>query len=112
MLKNYQWRTLLSIAPALLVHEPLQLVVLHLQGHGRVYWRSVAGLLALLPSLSRDRALTNSIRQVPDGALLRSDALVVRGDLSRNLLVRLGKKSYEGFLRGYWHLLTSTVLAG
>ena len=49
---------------------------------------------------------------MPDRALLRSDALVVRGDLSRNPLVRLGKKSYEGFLRGYWHLLTSTVLAG
>ncbi len=52
------------------------------------------------------------IRRVPDSALLRSDALVVRGDLSRNPLVRLGKSSYEGFLRGYWRLLTSTVLAG
>jgi len=112
MLKNYQWRTLLSILPALLIHEPLQLVVLHLQGHGRVYWKSVAGLVALLPSLPRDRALTNRIRKVPDRALLRSDALVVRGDLARNALVRLGRKSYEGFLRGYWRLLTSTVLTG
>jgi GT2 family glycosyltransferase len=112
MLKNYQWRTLLSILPALAVHEPLQLVVLHLQGHGRVYWKSVGGLLALLPSLSRDRALMNRIRKVPDRALLRSDPLVIRGDLSRNPLVRLGKRSYEGFLRGYWQLLTSTVLAG
>jgi GT2 family glycosyltransferase len=112
MLKNYQWRTLLSILPALAVHEPLQLVVLHLQGHGLVYWKAVAGLLALLPSLPRDRALMNRIRKVPDRALLRSDALVVRGDLSRNPLVRFGKKSYEAFLRGYWHILTSTVLAG
>jgi hypothetical protein len=52
------------------------------------------------------------IRRVPDSALLKSDALVVRGDLSRNPLVRFGKSSYEGFLRGYWRLLTSTVLAG
>jgi GT2 family glycosyltransferase len=112
MLKNYQWRTLLSIAPALLVHEPLQLIVLHLQGHGAVYWKSVGGLLALLPSLPRDRRLMRRIRKVPDRALLKSDALVVRGDLSRNPLVRFGKSSYEGFLRGYWRLLTSTVLAG
>ena len=112
MLKNYQGRTLLSILPCLLIHEPLQLVVLHLRGHARVYWRSVGGLLALLPSLPRDRALTKRIRRVPDSALLRSDALVVRGDLSHHLLVRLGKKGYEGFLRGYWRLLTSTVLAG
>jgi len=112
MLKNYQWRTLISILPALAVHEPLQFIVLHLQGHGVVYWKSVAGLLGLLPSLPRDRALMRRIRRVPDSALLRSDALVVRGDLSRNPLVRLGKSSYEGFLRGYWRLLTSTVLAG
>jgi len=48
MLKNYQWRTLIAIVPVLLVHEPLQLLVLHLQGHGAVYWKSVGGLLALL----------------------------------------------------------------
>jgi hypothetical protein len=36
----------------------------------------------------------------------------VRGDFSRNPLVRFGKDGYERFLRGYWRLLTSTVLAG
>ena len=112
MLKNYQWRTLVAIVPALLVHEPLQLLVLHLQGHGAVYWKSVGGLLAMLPSLPRDRGLMRRIRKVPDAALHKSDALVVRGDLSRNPLVRFGKRTYEGLLRGYWRLLTSTVLAG
>jgi GT2 family glycosyltransferase len=111
MLKNYQWRTLLLILPCLMVHEPLQLVVLHAQGHARVYWKSVGGLLRLLPSLRRDRALTNRIRVVPDAALLRSGHLIVRDDLARNRLVRLGKDGYEGFLRGYWRLLTRTVLA-
>jgi hypothetical protein len=86
--------------------------VLHLQGHGAVYWKSVGGLLALLPSLPQDRALMRRIRKVPDRLLLKSDALVVRGDLSRSPLVRFGKSTYEGFLRGYWRLLTSTVLAG
>ena len=112
MLKNYQWRTLLLIAPCLLIHEPLQLVVLHAQGHGRVYWKAVGGLLAMLPDLPRDRRFMNRIRRVPDRALLRSDALVIRRDLSSNALVRFGKKGYEGFLRGYWWMLTRTVLAG
>src|SRR5579862_9747695 len=70
MLKNYQWSTLLLILPCLLVHEPLQLVVLHAQGHGRVYWKSVAGLLAMLPRLRQDRRLANRIRRVPDAAIL------------------------------------------
>jgi GT2 family glycosyltransferase len=112
MLKNYQWRTLIAILPCLMIHEPLQLLVLHLQGHSRVYWKSVAGLLGMLPALPRDRRLMRRIRKVPDSRLLKSDALIVRGDLSRNALVRFGKGGYERFLRGYWRILTSTVLAG
>jgi GT2 family glycosyltransferase len=112
MLKNYQWRTLIAILPCLLIHEPLQLLVLHLQGHGLVYWKSVAGLLGMLPALPRDRGLMRRIRKVPDARLLKSDALIVRGDFSRNPLVRFGKGGYERLLRGYWRLLTSTVLAG
>jgi hypothetical protein len=51
------------------------------------------------------------IRVVPDAAVLGSDHLIIRGDLAQNPLVRVGKSAYEGFLRGYWRLLTSTVLA-
>ena len=112
MLKNYEWRTLIFILPCLLIHEPLQLVVLHAKGHGRVYWKAVAGLLALLPSLGRDRAFTNRIRVVHDRDLLKSDPLIVRDDLVNHPVVRFGKHAYEAFLRGYWRLLTSTVLAG
>jgi hypothetical protein len=112
MLKNYQWRTLILILPCLAIHEPLQLVVLHAKGHARVYWKAVAGLIAMLPSLGRDRALTRRIRAVPDAALLRADRLIIRDDLANNALVRAGKGAYEGFLRGYWRLLTRTVLSG
>jgi hypothetical protein len=111
MLKNYQWQTLVLILPCLVVHEPLQLVLLHARGHGRVYWQSVGGLLALLPALRRDRALTNRIRTVPDSALLKGDHLIVRDDLLQTPLVRAGLRTYDRFLRGYWRLLTSTVLA-
>jgi GT2 family glycosyltransferase len=110
MLKNYEVRTLLLIAPCLLLHEPVQLVVLHAKGHGRVYWKAVVGLLRLLPSLGRDRALTNRIRVVPDAALLRCDRLIIRDDLAGHTFLRAGKRAYEAFLRGYWWLLTRTFL--
>ena len=99
------------ILPCLAVHEPLQLVVLHAQGHGRVYWKAVGGLLRLLPSLGRDRAFTNRIRAVPDADLLKSDPLIIRDDLAKNFLVRYGKGAYEGFLRGYWRLVHGPVPA-
>ena len=110
MLKNYQWRTLILIAPCLLIHEPLQALVLHAKGHMRVYWRAVFGLFALLPTLGRDRGLMRRIRRVPDAELLRADRLIVRDDLASHGLVRAGKDAYEGFLRGYWWLLRRTLL--
>ena len=112
MLKNYQWRTLVLILPCLLVHEPLQLVVLHLKGHGRAYWRAVGGLLLMLPRLGRDRAFVKGIRALPDRALLKSDPLVVRDDLVGNPIARLGKRAYDRCLQGYWRFITATGLIG
>ena len=104
MLKNYELRTLITIAPCLLVHEPLQLLVLHIKGHGGAYWKAVAGVLAMLPSLPGDRALVRGIRKLPDGELLYADALIVRGDLAGGGIARAAKNAYERFLRGYWAL--------
>jgi hypothetical protein len=111
MLKNYQWRTLVAILPCLAIHEPLQLAVLHVKGHGATYWKAVGGLIAMLPDLPRDRALTSRIRRRTDGSLLRSDQLIVREDLMTPL-ARRGKAAYERLLAVYWSVLRHTVLRG
>jgi len=110
ILKNYQWRTIVGIIPPLLVHEPLQLAVLVLKGHGWTYLKAVAGLIALLPSLPRDRALANRIRRRPDRDLLVSGPLIVRDDLASSTIVRSGKDFYERALSAYWHFLKRTLL--
>ena len=106
MLKNYQARTLVLMLPCLAVHESLQLVLLHLKGHARAYWRAVGGLLTMLPSLPRDRAFVRRIRALPDSSLLRSDKLIVRDDLASNSIMRSGQAAYEGFLRAYWRVIS------
>jgi GT2 family glycosyltransferase len=111
MLKNYQWRTLIAILPCLAVHEPLQMLILHVKGHGGTYWKALGGLIAMLPGLAGDRAAVKRFRKLPDGALLRSDRLIIRDDLMTPL-TRLGKGVYEGWLTAYWTLLRHTVLAG
>jgi GT2 family glycosyltransferase len=112
MLKNYQWRTLVWILPCLVVHEPIQFAVLVAKGHARTYFRAVAGLIAMLPALSRDRATTRRIRRLNDAALLQGGHLIVREDLAGSGLAKTGKALYEGFLNGYWRLLRATVLRG
>ena len=111
ILKNYQLRTILGIIPPLVVHEPLQFLVLVAKGHGVTYLRAAAGLMAMLPTLPRDRALARRIRRVNDRNLLISAPMVVRDDLAANVVVRNGKTLYERALAGYWTLLKRTLLA-
>jgi GT2 family glycosyltransferase len=111
ILKNYQIRTMICLLPALLVYEPLQLVVLTAKGHLLTYLRAVAGLVAMLPSLPRDRALARRIRRRSDGELLVSAPMVVRDDLAAHPVVKAGKAAYERALDAYWRLLKRTVLA-
>lgn len=111
ILKNYQWRTIVCLIPPLLVHEPLQFLVLVLKGHGVTYVKAVFGLLAMLPALPRDRALTRRIRRRADRDVLTTGRLIVRDDLAGNVLVRFGKAAYERALSAYWTFLTRTVLA-
>jgi GT2 family glycosyltransferase len=111
ILKNYQIRTMICLLPALLVYEPLQLVVLTAQGHLLTYLRAVAGLVAMLPSLPRDRALARRIRRRSDGELLVSAPMVVRDDLAAHPVMKAGKAAYERALDAYWRLLKRTVLA-
>ena len=112
MLKNYQWRTLVLILPCLIVHEPLQFAMLVAKGHGRTYLKAVKGLVEMLPTLGRDRALAHRLRRVNDALLLHSGRLIVRDDLASNPLVLMAKNAYEGLLSGYWRLLCATVLRG
>ncbi len=111
ILKNYQWRTILGIMPPLLIHEPLQCAVLVAKGHGGTYLRALGGLVALLPSLPRDRALARRIRRRSDCELLVSAPIVIREDLLGTGLIRRAKALYERALDGYWRLLTRTLLA-
>lgn len=111
ILKNYEARTILCIVPALLVHEPLQFAMLVAKGHAWTYLRAVAGLLALLPALPRDRALARRIRRKPDCELLVSAPLVVRDDIAGSPRMRRAKTLYDRWLDAYWRLLTRTVLA-
>ena len=111
ILKNYEWRTLIAIIPPLLVHEPLQFLVLAAKGHVMTYLKAVLGLLAMLPALPRDRALARRIRRRPDRELLVTGQLIVRDDLASGALARHGKRLYERALSWYWRLLTRTILA-
>ncbi|HZT76642.1 MAG TPA: glycosyltransferase family 2 protein [Vicinamibacterales bacterium] len=110
ILKNYELRTIVAIVPVLLVHEPVQFAILVAKGHAATYFRALAGLFALFPTLPRDRALARRIRRRPDRELLVSAPMIVRDDLVGSGVLKRAKTLYERTLDAYWHFLTRTVL--
>jgi GT2 family glycosyltransferase len=111
ILKNYELATIVALLPALLLHEPLQLAILAAKGHALTYLRAIGGVLRMLPTLPRDRALTRRIRRRHDRDLLTSAPMVVRGDLTSSAAMRAGKASYDRFLDTYWRLVTRLLPA-
>jgi len=109
ILKNYETRTIVAMLPALLVHEPLQFLVLAAKGYAWTYVRAVGGLIRMLPRLPQERA--RQVRRVHDRDVLVSAPMVVRDDIAGSGLMRRGKALYDRWLDSYWRFLTRTVLA-
>jgi len=105
LLKNYEIATLVAILPALVVHELVQLVFLVAKGYGVTYLKALGGLVAMLPSLPRDRALTRRIRQRHDRDVLVSGRMVVRSDLTGRGVAERLMRVYQGALDVYWRLV-------
>lgn len=111
MLKNYEWRTLCVLLPILLVHEPLQFLLLVAKGHLRSYLWALGRLIAMMPALPDDRARIRRIRRRHDHELLVTGPLIIRDDFAGSAWARRGLRAYEQATTAYWHLLRRTVLA-
>jgi GT2 family glycosyltransferase len=109
VLKNYEGRTLIVLLPALLVHEPLQALLLIAKGEGRAWWQALRQLPSLSRGLLADRAQIRAVRAVHDRQLLTAAPLVVREDLAGRGLGRLAKRVYDAWLAGYWRLTSSLL---
>jgi GT2 family glycosyltransferase len=110
MLKNYEARTLVVLAPALLIHEGVQFAMLTAKGHLGAWWTAVKSLWAWLPSLSNDRRAVREARAVHDRDLLVAAPLVVRADLVGGSAGQVVKRAYDSWLAFYWRV-ARTLLA-
>jgi GT2 family glycosyltransferase len=102
MLKNYEVRTLIVLAPALLLHEVVQFAILAAKGHAGAWFRAARELGRWLPSLAADRRTVAGLRRVSDRALLGAAPLVVRADIVGGSLGRSLKSLYDAWLSLYW----------
>jgi GT2 family glycosyltransferase len=110
LLKNYELRTLIVIAPALAGHEIIQLGTLTIRGHLGVWWQALRELISWMPTLRAERRVIQGIRTVRDRDLLEYGPLLVRPDIVGGGLGQALKRAYDAWLGAYWavarHLLS------
>ena len=104
LLKNYEVRTLVILAPALIIHETLQLAMLVAKGHFREWRQAVRELRPWLSTLRAERAVIQGIRVRPDREILEVAPLIVREDMVVGTAGRLAKRLYDGWLALYWRV--------
>lgn len=105
MLTHYEARTLLVIAPALMMYELTQAVFLTMKGLPHLYLRGTLDALIGLPSTLRRRRNIQALRKVPDREVLFAGALYVRPEHSagRHAAVK-AVEALSRALEVYWRL--------
>lgn len=110
LLGLYRKRTLLLIAPALLVHELVILLFMLKAGSLDVYARANLAVLRSIAPIRAKRRQVAGFRRVPDSAFLGVGPIAVRSDLMRpgSWAARL-KTGLDAFYAGYWRLVRPFV---
>lgn len=109
MLKNYGFRTLLVLSPALWCHEVVQFLMLAAKGHLGAWWQAVTDLASWIGDLPAERQLVQARRRVRDRDLLVAAPLLVRQDLVGGGAGRAAKRVYDAWLAAYWSLARHLV---
>ncbi len=105
ILKNYDTRTLLLLAPALVLHEGVQFAMLAARGQVRAWWTAVREIGPMCRTLRADRRRVAASRRTADGEILDAAPLLVRADLVGGRLGTLAKSAYDRWLDAYWRLV-------
>ena len=105
LLKHYQWRTLVLIAPALLVYEFLLAGALLAMGVHRDYGRAIRDVVRDLPRVVRNRRHLRTLRQLADRNVLSAEALTGPRALLERKIIRVGLNVLSSGFRLYWVLV-------
>jgi GT2 family glycosyltransferase len=110
MLALYRLRTLLLIAPALLLHEVVIAGFMLFQGSFRDYLRANRAVLERWPEIRAKRRAVAAFRSAPDRAFLSVGPIAVRPDLvARHGWLRWLKNGLDTVYALYWRLVRPFV---
>lgn len=102
VLKNYAGRSIAVLAPILLFYELVQLVMVVRKGWLKEWSRALRWILAHRREIAASRREAQSLRRLPDRALLENGRVPFRDELVRGRLERAGRRLLDAMVVTYW----------
>jgi O-antigen/teichoic acid export membrane protein/GT2 family glycosyltransferase len=106
ILKLYQLRTILLLAPSLLLFEAFQLLGAAKKGWLREWWRALRGILGRPRDIARRRRSFQSLRRFHDADVLSGGPIPFAPTLHRGGLETVGRRILDGVVAANWALAT------
>ena len=107
MLKLYSWKTLILIAPMLLIFEISQALLLLVKGNWKDYWTANLDVIKTLPRTLEKRRAFQKLKLKADRDWLRADTIYIPKSIvqSQSLISGLSHL-WMNFLNAYWRILS------
>jgi GT2 family glycosyltransferase len=102
LVECYGVRSLILLAPLLILYEVLLVVYLCLRGEGREYVNCLRDFIRSFPRLLQKRALTQRTRVVPDRVLLSGGPIYVSDSIVTSASSKLALAFMNGVFDAYW----------
>ena len=104
IMRYFSIRTLLLMAPILLLIEIIQFVAMVIKGWGREWLRAFVDTVKHMPLLLKQRKQYQQLRQRDDREILQYGPLPLTDAMGTGRVMRVGVKLFEGIMHMYWRL--------
>ncbi len=105
ILTIYSLKTLVILAPALLIYELFLNTFLLLNGQVITYFKGIFAVIVFFPKLMKKRQLIQALKTVSDREILQNKPMYMRDDLLKNQTQAFLKSKLDQFFEFYWNLV-------
>ena len=102
LIKHYRMRSLVLLAPILLLYECAQLVIVTRKGWIREWARAVGWIVRQFPTLLAKRRVVQATRKLPDRALFSGGPIPFRAELASGRLELAARRVLDFISCRYW----------
>lgn len=109
LLKNFSLRTLVLLAPLLLVYDLAQLLISLKKGWLREWAAALRWVLGHLPSIVRERRRIQARRRTPDREILKGGRIPFRAELTTSRFERFARACLDTLASTYWKCIRPLI---